>query len=110
MAETVPVPDIEQAGGLQSPSTQHDKEQATPGIETEAQLQDIKKVEAQKVVVLSFRSLQLRRIAELQDELLALAIRTADTSSLPATHNSDIDKKLRDYGESIFIKLRYANA
>lgn len=102
MAEPVHVPDIEQAEGHRSPSIHHN-EWFSPGIEAEAHFQDIKRVETQKVIVLSFRSLQLRRIAELQDELLRLAIKTADTPNLPDTHNADVDQTLRNYGECLLI-------
>jgi hypothetical protein len=103
MAETVHVPDIEQAEEHQSPSIHHNKQGPSPDVEAEAHFQDIKRIETQKVIVLSFRSLQLRRIAELQDELLRLAVKTADTPDLPDAHNSDVDKTLRDYGECILI-------
>ncbi len=55
----------------------------------------IKKVEVKKVIVLSFRSLQLQRIAELQDKLLDLAICPASQH----TPGKDlIDKSLSNYG------------
>lgn len=103
MAETVHVPDIEQAEGHRSPSVHHNEQVPSPDFKVKARPQDIKRVETQKVVVLSFRSLQLRRIAELQDELLGLAVKTARTPNLPDTHNSDVDKALHDYGECISI-------
>ena len=103
MAETVHVPDIEQAEEHRSPSIHHNEQGPSPDFETEAHFQDIKRVETQKVIILSFRSLQLRRIAELQDELLRLAVKTADTPNLPDTHNSDVDKTLRNYGEYILL-------
>ena len=55
----------------------------------------IKKVEVEKVIVLSFRSLQLQRIAELQDELLSLAVGPA---SQQTPSKDSIDKALRNYG------------
>jgi hypothetical protein len=61
-------------------------------------------VEAEKVVILSFRSLQLRRIAELQDELLRLSglIATGKTATgTPPSddHKSTVDCALRNYGK-----------
>lgn len=55
-------------------------------------------VDIRRVVVLSFRQLQLRRIAELQDELLGLAVRTA--RGLPRDKDKDaIDEALSKYGQ-----------
>lgn len=51
-------------------------------------------LKAEKVVILSFRSLQLSRIAELQDELLTLNIEGAGGNILPANHSSRVDKAL----------------
>jgi hypothetical protein len=103
MAETVHVPDIEQADGHRSPSIHYNEQGPSPDTEAEAHFQDIKRVESQKVIILSFRSLQLRRIAELQDELLRLAVKTADIPNLPDTHSSEVDRTLRDYGGCILI-------
>lgn len=58
-------------------------------------LEALKKVEVEKVAVLSFRSLQLDRIAEIQDDLLILALAGARGE----TQDKDkIDKALRTYG------------
>ena len=58
----------------------------------------IRGVEVEKVIVLSFRTLQLKRIADLQDELMSLTLRSA------AHHLPDekvIDKTLNQYGRYI---------
>ena len=54
--------------------------------------------EIEKVIVLSFRSLQLQRITELQDELLKLTLRAA-AGKASADQNEDVDKALENYGE-----------
>lgn len=46
-------------------------------------------IEVDKVVVLSFRGLQLRRIAELQDELLKLAVTSVQ---LPTANVSNVNE------------------
>lgn len=97
MADTIHVPDIEQAEEHLIPPTDPNEEATFPETEAEAHFQDIKRVETQKVIVLSFRSLQLRRVAELQDELLRLAVKTVDTSS--SSDNSNVEKVLRDHGK-----------
>jgi hypothetical protein len=56
-------------------------------------------VEVEKVVVLSFRALQLQRIAELQDELLNLAVISARNEDLPSNHKDTVDSALKCYGE-----------
>lgn len=56
-------------------------------------------VQVEKVVVLSFRTLQLQRIAELQDELLSLAVATTVPPGLKEKHKDSVDKALRAYGE-----------
>lgn len=58
-----------------------------------------RKVEVEKVVVLSFRTLQLQRIAELQDELLGLAVATAKGTVQQEQHKDVVDKALRAYGK-----------
>lgn len=59
-----------------------------------------KKVELEKVVVLSFRASQLQRIADLQDELLDLVYQAQIHSEATSRQsiNGDIDRGLRDYG------------
>jgi len=103
MAGQTHVPDIERAERQRSVSIHHDKQGSSANTEAEAPLQDIKRLEAQKVIVLSFRSLQLRRIAELQDELLSLTVKTADSLNLSDNHNSIVDKTLRNYGECFLV-------
>ena len=55
--------------------------------------------DSEKVIVLSFRGLQLRRIAELQDELLRLSAETANAENL-TPNDKAIDAALASYGES----------
>lgn len=57
-------------------------------------------VEAEKVVILSFRSLQLHRIAVMQDSLLKLSIKATTTDNHQEEFNNSIDKALKEYGES----------
>lgn len=56
-------------------------------------------MEVEKVVVLSFRTLQLQRIAELQDELLSLAVATAKGTVQQEQHKDVVDKALRACGK-----------
>lgn len=68
-----------------------------------SQIQDqdtFRNVEVEKVVVLSFRTLQLQRIAELQDDLLSLAVATAKGPLQQTQHKSRVDDNLRAYGKS----------
>ena len=55
----------------------------------------IKKLNVEKVIVLSFRTLQLKRIAELQDELLNLSLGAAAQQT---SERDKIDKALSAYG------------
>jgi len=58
-----------------------------------------RKVEVEKVVVLSFRTLQLQRIAELQDELLSLTVATVKSTALKGQYKDSVDHALRAYGK-----------
>lgn len=58
----------------------------------------LRKVEVEKLVVLSFRTLQLERSAELQDELLTLAVATVENPRLNNSKDS-VDKAFRAYGK-----------
>ncbi|CZR57810.1 uncharacterized protein PAC_07699 [Phialocephala subalpina] len=58
-------------------------------------------VTADKVVILSFRDLQLKRIAELQDQLLALSVQAVIGDSLAPDHTSKVDRALSDYAEAL---------
>jgi hypothetical protein len=58
-----------------------------------------RKVEVEKVVVLSFRTLQLQRIAELPDELLSLAVATVKSTALKGQYKDSVDHALRAYGK-----------
>lgn len=56
------------------------------------------------VTVLGFRNLQLRRIAEKQDDLLRLAKQIASGSGEDLkAKNEEADEKLRSYCESVFV-------
>ena len=56
-------------------------------------------IEMERVIVLSFRSLQLMRIAELQDELIRLSDDTFGTTNETWTDRKElVDRALRDYG------------
>ena len=57
-----------------------------------------KAVEAEKVIVLSFRTLQLQRLAELQDDLLILTISSASKRGFNRPNKEVVDKALRDFG------------
>ena len=89
--------DLEEARGssAEAPSTQpqpgnHNNSTTTrlqPGQHTEPR-------NPEKVIVLSFRSLQLQRIAELQDELIRLAAAGRATSD----QTEKVDRALDNYG------------
>ena len=64
-------------------------------ISTITGFEALRKVEVEKVAVLSFRSLQLERIAEMQDDLLGLALAVTRGE---AQDKDKIDKALRNYG------------
>lgn len=103
---SLPLSDIEQAphsqvGSPNSPNAPADKVTQPPGRHTIRHTADsTKNVEVDKVIVLSFRNLQLRRIADLQDKLLRLA--AVNEHGIEATtlsnHKNLVDKALRDYG------------
>lgn len=57
-----------------------------------------KTVEVEKVIVLSFRTLQLQRISELQDDLIDLTVASAVNEGFQGPDRKNIDKALRDYG------------
>ena len=56
-----------------------------------------KTVEVEKVIVLSFRTLQLQRITELQDDLIDLTVASTLKEGSQRT-KEEVDKALRDYG------------
>jgi len=60
---------------------------------------DYRLLHPKNMVVLSFRNLQLRRIAELQNDLLRLAVETA-SDAVPEDKTEEVDKKLAAYCES----------
>jgi hypothetical protein len=55
-------------------------------------------IETEKIVILSFRGLQLERISELQDELLRLSMISASSEAVPSDHKEKVDKVMGDYG------------
>lgn len=58
----------------------------------------LRKVEVEKVVVLSFRALQLQRIADLQDEVLDLVVKAPTEATSRLSINAKIDSRLGHYG------------
>ncbi|KAM0797180.1 hypothetical protein BDR22DRAFT_785675, partial [Usnea florida] len=54
----------------------------------------------EKVIVLSFRTLQLQRITELQDDLIDLTVASSFKEGSQRTKD-EIDKALRDYAEAL---------
>lgn len=56
---------------------------------------------AEKVIVFSFRNLQLKRIGALQDELMALSL---VKEPLQPDHDDRVDKVLKNYGEQLYIQ------
>ena len=67
---------------------------------------DNRMLHPKNIVVLSFRNLQLRRISELQDDLLRLAVETA-SDTVPDDKTKEVDEKLRAYCESAIISALY---
>lgn len=57
-----------------------------------------RRLDVEKVIVLSFRSLQLQRIADLQDELLILTMKPTAEKANP-DQNEKIDEALENYGK-----------
>jgi hypothetical protein len=101
MADIIPY--IEQTYSSCNTSNPLEERNVPPLGGPEPQVEDLKNIEAEKVIVLSFRSLQLRRIAKLQDDLLRLAVITASSSTLPDGHKAAVDQALRDFG--VFYNL-----
>ena len=64
-----------------------------------------KTVEVEKVIVLSFRTLQLQRITELQDDLIDLTVASSFKEGSQRT-KEEIDKALRDYGGFGNVKFK----
>lgn len=100
--------DIEKAPSSHIGNRKQDDKTQLPRVEPKTEVDDAKNIEAEKVVVLSFRGLQLRRISELQDELLHLAVISATGltetgASLPDNHKNVVDKALREYGTFCLI-------
>lgn len=102
--------DVEQAPAIHTDSTVGVEKTQPSNTKLEADEAKPQNVEAEKVVILSFRSLQLRRIAELQDELLGLSGliatgKTATGTPLPDDHKSTVDCALRNYGKFLQLPL-----
>lgn len=83
--------DVEQAPGKQS----SDDASRPPRADGHPQPPDPMNNIADKVVVLSFRNLQLRRIGDLQDKLIALSMAK---QPLHSDHADRVDQALRAYG------------
>ena len=91
----------ENSGTPPAPSLQPD--QPTEPIIFTQNTNSTTHLEVEKVIVLSFRSLQLQRISQLQDNLLVLALQDAAAQKVgnaPPDHTRRIDEALEDYGTS----------
>ena len=92
-------PDIEQAPEPEDGTIKAEETIQPSQSEVRTKEEHSEKVEAEKVIVLSFRGLQLRRIAELQDNLLTLSIAAARGTLVSNAEKTLIDKALKNYGE-----------
>jgi hypothetical protein len=100
-------PNIERAPSIISKGGKADEKPQPFNNNIEADAAQLKpqNVDTERVIVLSFRALQLERIAELQDDLLRLATISfnatpnSESNPKPENHNAIVDKALRDYGE-----------
>ena len=84
----------------QSPGSQPD--QRTEPVGPAQGVNPTRTTEVETVIVLSFRSLQLQRIAQLQDDLLLLAARDA-AGNAPPDHSENVDKALDNYGNAVTL-------
>lgn len=92
MADALAQADVEQAPGKQY----SDDASRPPRTDGHPQPPDpTNNIIADKVVVLSFRNLQLRRIGDLQDKLIALSMAK---QPLHSDHADRVDQALRAYG------------
>jgi hypothetical protein len=89
-----PYPKFEPAVSLTEPPFIKSSPEKDAKIEAKTQLN----IEAEKIVILSFRGLQLERISELQDELLLLSVISASSEAVPSDHKEKVDKVMGDYG------------
>ena len=80
-----------------SPRLQPDEQTEVVGLPQN--INSTKHLEIEKVIVLSFRSLQLSRISQLQDDLLRLTMRDA-AGNAPPDHTEKVDKALENYGNA----------
>lgn len=86
----VPLEDVEQA------PAGNFNDNASPAAQgSDLPPRKTKRISAEKVIVLSFRGLQLQRIAALQDRLIGLSTQQGNDSS----HFDKIDETLGAYGE-----------
>jgi hypothetical protein len=87
------IPDIEASATIEPrhPANDGPKSQSSVSL----QLSD-----SDNVVVISFRALQLQRIADLQDNLFALSALAGKKDGLTETEKTDIDVALANYGKS----------
>ena len=93
--------DLEEARHVPEPSsgTSRDAKVETENLKKVfSAFEASKAVEAEKVIVFSFRTLQLQRIAELQDDLLRLTVSSATKRGPQGPDKEEVDKALRDYG------------
>ena len=103
--------DVEEAvdAPTQGPNLRHDSDNRSiphsPGSQPDQRrdrlpgINPTRTFEIETVIVLSFRYLQLQRIAQLQDDLLLLAAKDA-AGNVPH-HTENVDKALNDYGNAV---------
>jgi hypothetical protein len=72
--------------------------QSPPEKESRVEVKAPLDFEAEKIVILSFRGLQLGRISELQDELLSLSIISVSSEAISSEHKEKVDKVMAEYG------------
>ena len=81
------------------PSPRRQPDQQTELVGLPENINSARHLEIEKVIVLSFRSLQLQRISQLQDDLLRLTLSDA-AGNAPPDHTEKVDKALEDYGNA----------
>jgi hypothetical protein len=70
-------------------------------LPAEAEHKIFTSISVDKVIILSFRGLQLRRIAEMQDNLLDMAVATAKEGEVTDEQRTKIDQALKGYGKLV---------
>ncbi len=87
-------PDVEAIAADPSPK------RFAPDAQEPSSTPSFRGLDSDNVVVISFRALQLQRIAELQDELLELGVSTGSKEALTEREKETIDAALAKYGKS----------